>query len=130
MRAEKDTCNANLTRNYLQSPLNMIQVAHCSEVGSCDEADSPDMITTCPGPLEVNDTRYGRSPLDFGGKIGYTDFCYTMANNSVVVRGGELLQTRNFVDKSTLVAKVYMTFHVPESGLTSTVEFTFDQGQG
>ena len=108
----------------------MVQVAHCSEEGACDKADSPDMITSCPGPLSTNGTWYGRTPLDFGGKIGYTDFLYTMADNPVVVRDNEVLQTRNFVDKSTLVAKVLMIFHVPESGLTSAVEFEFDQGQG
>lgn len=87
------------------------QAAHCPDAGSCPGISSYSDLSKCLGdPLETS-SYYGLQPSELAGEVGFADFLFTL-DSPVVVRGGEVLETSQFLDAQTTYFSTQVPLHL------------------
>jgi len=70
---------------------------------------------------------FGKDATDFRGESGFVEYLFTLSDNPVVVRHGDRMNTRQFLDmlttKITLIAVVYSAEYATASLLVITGDF-------
>jgi len=79
-------------------------------------------LMSCLGAPQTEGTFFGLNVTKFQGAQGFSEFLYSLTDNSYLPRSGELLPTVDFVDSQTTFLLVLMVFFSPELGITTVMQ--------
>jgi hypothetical protein len=126
-RNDEGSCESKVIEPFIRVQEELINLTQCSIEGEC-----PDTISAynCKqqDPVGSNITYYGLNQTELEGTRGFAEFLYTIGDNSVIVRDGELLDTGGFLDSQTESAIIWCLFLSPEDGMLISLKLIVNRG--
>lgn len=120
-RAPAGLCESRVGAPFFAAQSALINAAHCN-AARCP-LPAPAAAMACRDPRAAPDASFfGLERSQLGGSSGFSDFLYVISDSALVVRNGEQLPTRRFLDVQTQSVLVLAVFYLPDAGLTTVLE--------
>jgi len=122
------TCPYSYSSTFIQEQHTRVVSGKCAPPYLCTDSvlTHPESTVSCPGHKVVNGTWFGLSSSDFGGRLGYADFLFSLTDNPFLFRQDKVQATRDFLDNSTESVDIILLFYTPNLGMTSVLTVTCD----
>ena len=127
VRAVEVPCTSPVTSPFIEAQAMLINATQCSSEDQCSEMGSV-YLCKLPSAITSDASYYGLNKTELEGMLGFADFLYTFADNSVIVRDGKLLETDLFLDGQTETATVWTLFLSPEDGMLVALKLLMHRG--
>jgi hypothetical protein len=126
-RLAEESCRSEVIAPFIRVQEQLINLTQCSVEGQCPDAISAYM---CKQQQQVGSdvSYYGLNQTELEGTRGFAEFLYTIGDNSVIVRDGELLDTSGFLDSQTERAIIWNLFLSPEDGMLISLKLIVNLG--
>ena len=112
-RLKTAECNKDVADPFLQSQFTLVNSTHCPSPGMCPGVTGANDVLKCVGSETSLESFYGLNFSSLNGEDGFADFLFTYSDNPIIVRGGQILPTRNFFDSKTQSGQVVTAFVSP-----------------
>ena len=112
-RLKTAECNNAVADPFLKSQFDLVKSTQCPAAGMCPGVAGRNDVLKCAGSETSLETHYGLNFSSLNGEDGFADFLFTYSDNPIIVRGGQILPTRNFFDSMTQSGQVITAFVSP-----------------
>ncbi len=120
-------CTSPVIAPFLEAQARLINATQCSTEGQCPTMGRA-YICKSQTAVKSESSYFGLNQTNLEGMLGFADFLYTFADNSFIVRDGELLGTDRFLDSQTETATVWTLFLSPEDGMLVALKLIMHRG--
>eukprot|EP00291_Cryptomonas_curvata_P010033 CAMPEP_0172189258 /NCGR_PEP_ID=MMETSP1050-20130122/22417_1 /TAXON_ID=233186 /ORGANISM="Cryptomonas curvata, Strain CCAP979/52" /LENGTH=898 /DNA_ID=CAMNT_0012863919 /DNA_START=802 /DNA_END=3497 /DNA_ORIENTATION=- len=128
-RVVEAPCTSPVIAPFLEAQARLINATQCSAEGQCPSMGRA-YVCKLSAAVGSDSSYFGLNQTDLEGMRGFADFLYTFADNSFIVRDGELLETDQFLDGQTETATVWTLFLSPEDGMLVALKLIMHRGGG